>query len=107
MREEIIARLKEGEEKLEVYDAYRKDPTSPKDVVQVVSFAYLFELMAYAAIAGLVPDYIPPRNTQIRIAQEFHGTTEHVSVVDGKVKINPSYYTFRQQIEELKNKKNG
>lgn len=105
MRDQIIARLKEGEEKLEIYDAYRKDPTSPKDVVQVVSFAYLFELMAYSAISRLVPDYVPPRNTQIRIAQEFGGTVDHVTVVDGKVQVNPSYYTFRQQVEELKQKK--
>lgn len=103
----IIDRLKEGEEKLAVYDAYRKDPASSKDVVQVVAFAYLFELMAYSAILKLLPAYVPPRDVQIRVAQEFGGTVDHVSVVDGKVQVNPSYYTFRQQIQELKEKKNG
>lgn len=103
----ILDRLREGEEKLKVYDAYRKDPTSPRDVVQVVAFAYLFELMAYAAILKLVPTYIPPGDMQIRIAQEFGGTVDHVTVVDGKVQVNPSYYTFRQQMQELKEKKNG
>jgi hypothetical protein len=103
----IIDRLKEGEEKLAVYDAYRKDPASPKDVVQVVSFAYLFELMAYSAILKLVPSYVPPKEAQIRIAQEFGGTVDHVSVVNGKVQVNPSYYAFRQTIQELKEKRNG
>lgn len=103
----IIDRLKEGEEKLRVYDEYRKDPQSPKDIVQVVSFAYLFELMAYASILKLVPSYVPPNEMQIRVAQEFAGTVDHVSVVDGKVKVNPSYYAFKLQIQELKDRKNG
>ena len=107
MREALIARLKEGEMKLEAFTKFRSDPEAPPAEKKIVAFAELMELMAYSAILKLVPDYIPPKQTQIQVAQAFGGTTDQVTVVDGKVVVNPAVFAQLQLMNDLKAKQNG
>ena len=104
LQEKLIARLKKGEEALEAYEAFRKDPSVSKADSNAVAFAQLYELFAFSALHELLPEYIPSRTTQIQIAQGLGGARGYVTVENGKVKISPEYYTFLTQAQEMKAK---
>jgi len=103
--ETVLERLHKGEEKLRLFEEYRKDLTKPEPKRKMVAFAYLYELMAYTAILEFAPDYIPPREMQIQIAQAFAGTKDHVTVEDGQVVVNTAIIDQMEELKRLKEQK--
>lgn len=102
MKDVIIARLKKAEEDIEIYDAYVRDKTNDPRAISAAAFAAMYEMLAFSALHELVPDYIPSKGTQIRVAQSLGGVRGYVTVVDGKVRVHQDYFDQLEKAKQLK-----
>ncbi|MEI8136858.1 MAG: hypothetical protein WCH21_05985 [Bacteroidota bacterium] len=108
MKEKIIEKLKHIEDHLGIYSKATNDPTYPADDRGVVSFKMMYEMIAFATLSELVPEYKANETTDILVAQGLRNMKDLVSVQDGKIVVSSEYKELLKHKEEfLKNQQNG
>lgn len=106
MKEQILTKIKEIDNNLNVYQEFLK--TASEDDKKVVSYKVLHDMIAFSIYKELVPDYVPTVETNFALtAGGLNNLANYVSVIDDKVVISEEYKSVvKQQREFLKSKNN-
>ena len=108
MKDLIIKKLNEIESGLGVYFKATNDPTFPAEDRGVVAFKMTYEMIAFATLSDLVPEYKADPAIEFLIAKSLKNMKDLVSVQNGQIVISDEYRELIKHKEEyLKNKGNG